>query len=249
MWWLKPTQCCDHQLRFMCSAASEKRGSVSALWNYVSAAGDDDWRQFYNTIGIDSVQTECDHRLVYTCFLCADPPLFFSLYPSQQLFSCLSWKAEPSCFSPFLASQAGTCRLTNIHKHTPFSVSALSHTHLALDCVLTTFWTAHWGASIPTCLLGCFDCMFTLLWKNCLTVQRLTLMVSCLTGSWVFLTSCCSPFSLWHFLRFSIFHGGQAFTQPLYYWQSQCVCARECQSMSQTKWGDYVYIWWRSGLF
>lgn len=148
--WLKPTQCCDHQ--FMCSAASEKRGSVSAaalcevMWQLQDTATED---SFTALLVLIVLQTECYHRLVYTwlfltTLLCTILPLFLQSVsfppPSQQLFSCLSWEAEPSCFSPFLASQAGTWRLTNIHKHTPF---------LSLPCPtliwLSTVYWPHFG--------------------------------------------------------------------------------------------------------
>lgn len=142
------------------------------------------------------------------------PPLLppspsFPLFPppSQQLFSCRSWEVEPSCFSPHpRVTSRNSPAYWHPQTHTLFfSASALSHTHLAVDCVLTSFWTTDWGASIPTLLLGCCDCVFTLLCENRLTIRRNAFMVRCLTGHFCFLTSCCPSFSTWHFLWLPVY--------------------------------------------
>lgn len=88
-----------------------------------------------------------------------------------------------SFLPPILASRnLQTYWHTHTHTHTLLFayVSALSHTRLAVDCVLTSFWTTDWGATIPTLLLGCCDCVLTLQCESRLTVRRNAFMVRCL---------------------------------------------------------------------
>lgn len=74
------------------------------------------------------------------------PSPSLSIFPSlpsslQQLFSCLSWELEPGCFSPILASQAGTHRLTTYTDTQSFCLSLPCPT---LVWLLTVYWP-HFG--------------------------------------------------------------------------------------------------------
>lgn len=100
-----------------------------------------------------------------------------SLLPQAAVF--LSWPGNWSQ-AVFSLSLPHKQELADLPKYTHIlflSVSALSHTRLAVDCVLTSFWTRDWGAAIPTLLLGCCDCVFTLQCESRLTVGRNAFMV------------------------------------------------------------------------
>lgn len=127
--------------------------------------------------------------------------------PTQQLFSCQSWKVEPSCFSPSSSQrhkQELTELLTSINTGSLFYFFFCSPGSLSLGCWLCTDLILD-GRLGGTLWLGCCDCVLTLLRENRLTIRRNAFMVRCLISHLCFMTFC-YPCDLWCIFGALVYH-------------------------------------------